>query len=127
MHDLTVFQSGLWTVRYHQNKKWYGPYPVSLLFDTSLSKITGTGTDNSGNYTLDGSFSIKTRRIGLAKTYESNTHNEAVTIQLTWNAKSMQFEGKWYDKTLKLFGENKFELKFVRIQQSLTNEECNNA
>ena len=49
--------------------------------------------------------------------------NESVTIQLIWNEKSEQFEGKWYGKTRKFHGEDKFELKFENIQPSLTNEE----
>ena len=59
-----------------------------------------------------------TRRIGLTKIYQKGTGNPAenlghtVTIQFEWNFRKRRFEGKWYVKTNKYSGNNKFRLKF---------------
>jgi hypothetical protein len=82
-------------------------------------KFTGSGSDDVGSFTIDGIYSIETRRIGLTKQYQRGTGNPSknyghpVTIQLTWNAHSLQFEGKYYAVTLE-YNEDKFELKFER-------------
>ncbi|CAF1539891.1 unnamed protein product, partial [Rotaria sordida] len=80
--------------------------------------ITGSGSDDIGTFTIDGIYSVETRRIGLTKTYTRGTGNQLenlghqVIIQLTWNVQNDQFEGKWYVQTSKYHGENRFELKF---------------
>jgi hypothetical protein len=81
-------------------------------------KVTGSGSDDIGTFTIDGIYSTTTLRIGLTKTYQKGTGNlfqnlgHQVTIQLTWNEKNQQFKGKWYVKTSKYRGEDKFRLKF---------------
>jgi hypothetical protein len=65
----------------------------------------------------------------LTKNYQAGTGNRAenlghhVTIQLIWNSDSHQFEGKWYVRTNKYHGEDKFELKFDGRQQQLSADE----
>jgi hypothetical protein len=117
-HDISAFQSGIWSSRYFQYGKWHGPYQFSLSFDPQSQKVTGSGSDDVGTFTIDGTYSMKTHRIGLTKTYQAGTGNRSenlghqVTIQLTWNAQNNQFQGKWYVQTNKYHGEDKFELSF---------------
>ncbi len=119
LDNVNPFQSGLWSSRYFQHKQWHGPHQFSVLFDSQAMKVTGSGSDDVGSFTIDGIYSIKTRRIGLTKRYLRGTGNPSanfghqVTIQLTWNAKNHQLEGIYYVITTK-YDENKFELKFDR-------------
>jgi hypothetical protein len=86
-------------------------------------KITGSGADDVGTFTIDGTYSVETRRIGLTKQYQAGNGNRSenlghqVTIQLTWHSDNHQFEGKWYVTTNKYRGEDKFELKFDGQEQ----------
>lgn len=113
-----MFKSGTWSSKYYQYRKWHGPFEFSLLFDLPSMKITGLGSDDVGKFTIEGIYSLKTRRIGLIKTYTKRTGNprenlgHRVTIQLEWNPEKNVFEGKWYVQTRKYHGENKFELKY---------------
>jgi hypothetical protein len=122
-YDANAYQSGIWSSRYFQYKRWHGPYQLTLSFDPQSMKVTGSGSDNVGTFIVDGIYSIKTGRIGLIKTYQAGTGNplenlgHKVTIQLTWNTQNNQFEGKWYVQTSKYHGENKFELKLDKQQQ----------
>ncbi len=81
--------------------------------------ITGSGVDDIGLFTVDGTYSVEPCRIGLTKKYQASIGNRSenlghqVTIQLAWNAQNDQFEGKWYVQTSKYHGEDKFELKFI--------------
>ncbi len=117
-YGVNPFQSGIWSSRYFQYTRWHGPYQFSLLFDPQSMKVTGSGSDDVGTFTIDGTYSTETSRIALTKTYQAGTGNRSenlghqVTIQLTWNAQNNQFEGKWYVQTNKYHGEDKFELKF---------------
>ncbi len=117
-YDISAFQSGIWSSRYFQYGKWHGPYQFSLSFDPQSEKVTGSGSDDVGTFTVDGIYSAETGRLGLTKSYQSGTGHRLenlghqVTIQLTWNAQNNQFEGKWYVQTNKYYGEDKFELKF---------------
>ncbi|CAF4295133.1 unnamed protein product, partial [Adineta steineri] len=69
-------------------------------------------------FTINGIYSHETSRLGLSKKYQLGTGNKTenlghtVTIQLTWNKTSNQFEGKWYVQTNKYRGNDKFQLKF---------------
>jgi hypothetical protein len=91
-------------------------------------KVTGWGSDNIGTFSIDGTYSVKTNRIGLTKLYQSGTGNPSenlghqVTIQVAWNEQNYQFEGKWYVQTSKYRGEDKFELKFTEELLSTSNE-----
>ncbi|CAF1207688.1 unnamed protein product [Rotaria sp. Silwood1] len=120
-----IFQSGIWSSRYYQYKRWHGPHQLSLKFDALEMTVNGTGRDDVGQYQITGIYSTKTQRLGLTKKYQSGTGNSAqnlghnVTIQLYWNPNSKQFEGKWYVQTAKYHGEDKFELKLSK--QQLTN------
>ncbi|CAF2519169.1 unnamed protein product [Rotaria sp. Silwood2] len=116
--DINIFKSGYWKSQYFQYGNWHGSHRFSLTFNDLSMNITGSGSDDVGTFTIHGTYSVKTRRIGLTKTYKKGTGNPSqnlghqVTIQLTWNAQNNQFEGKWYVQTSKYYGENKFELKF---------------
>lgn len=80
--------------------------------------VTGGGSDSIGTYTIEGHYSYQTRRIGITKAYQLGTGcssenlGHSVTIQLEWNVNLSHFEGKWYVRTQKYVGEDKFELKF---------------
>lgn len=114
------FESGIWTSRYYQYGTWHGPQELFLSFDPQMTKITGSGWDDVGQFTVEGTFSEITRRIGLTKTYKAGTGNElqnlghTVVIQLNENVHSHLFEGKWFVQTSKYHGEDKFNLKFER-------------
>lgn len=116
--DYHQFQPGIWSSRYHQYGRWHGPYPSKFLFDSNTLKVTGAGSDDVGKYIIKGIFSNQTNRMGLTKTYKIGTGNPTqnlghdVIIQMAWNAHKHQFEGKWYVKTSKYSGSDKFELKF---------------
>jgi hypothetical protein len=121
--DFNPFQSGNWTSRRFVQKKWKDRHPLSLSFDSQSTKVTGSGTDYIGTFTIDGVYSVKTRRMGLTKQYAVGTSNSLQnlghisTYQVTWNSESQQFEGKWYVHTVKCKDEGKFELKFGEHQQ----------
>lgn len=112
------FESGPWSSRYYQYSAWHGPHALTLNFDRGMSTIRGEGTDDVGNYTVEGVFSIETHRMGLTKTYRAGTGNSrenfghSVTLQLAWNPANEQFEGKWFIQTARYRGEDKFQLKF---------------
>ncbi|CAF4225525.1 unnamed protein product, partial [Rotaria sordida] len=122
-YGISPFQSGIWSSRYFQYGRWHGPCQFSLSFDQQSMKVTGSGTDDVGTFTIDGIYSSKTHRIGLTKTYQRGTGNPSenlghrVIIQLTWNAQNNQFEGKWYVQKNRYHGEAKFELVFNGEQQ----------
>jgi hypothetical protein len=91
-------------------------------------KVTGWGSDNIGTFSIDSNYSVKTNRSGLTKIYQSGTGNPSenlgheMIIQLIWNEKNHQFEGKWYVQTSKYRGKDKFELKFTEQLLSTSNE-----
>jgi hypothetical protein len=88
-------------------------------------KVTSSDTDDFSTYSLNGTYSLKTRRIGLTQTHELNMDSSTkhtVLIDLICNAKTEQFEGKWYEQRNKI--QDKFELKFEKIQQSLAIDGC---
>jgi hypothetical protein len=113
-----IFPSGHWVSRYFQYERWYGPHTFSLFFNHHELKVTGSGIDNVGAFSIDGIYSLNTRRIGLTKMYQKGTGNRSenlghkVIIQLEWNFEKRQFEGKWYVHTNKYHGKDKFTLKF---------------
>lgn len=116
--DISMFKSGYWKSRYFQYRRWHGPCRFSLSFENSSMKVTGSGSDDVGVFIINGIYSMETSRLALTKKYQAGTGNRTenlghqVTIQLTWNAQTDQFEGKWYVQTSKYRGEDKFELKF---------------
>ncbi|UJR06977.1 hypothetical protein I4U23_011265 [Adineta vaga] len=112
------FENGIWSLRYHQYNKWHGPYNLALTFNHSLDEITGRGTDDVGDFTINGVFSSINLRLDLIQTYKKGTGdpNENLghtsTIQMTWNSTKNQFEGTWYVQTYKYSGNGIFELRF---------------
>ncbi len=105
---------------YFHYEKWHGPHIFSLSFDHQELKVTGRGIDDVGTFSIDGIYSLNTRRIGFTKKYQKGKGNlsenigHTVIIQLEWNLKKRQFDGKWYVRTKKYHGEDRFELKFDR-------------
>jgi hypothetical protein len=85
-------------------------------------KVTGSGFDDIGMYTIDGVYSTHSRRMGLTKTYQAGTGNlsqnlgHKVTIQLEWNRNTNQFEGQWYVRTRNFKGSGDFTLKLNKQQ-----------
>jgi len=84
-------------------------------------KVRGSGSDDIGIFKIHGIYSNKTNEISLIKRYQPNTGDpsenfeHAVSIELTWNEDSEQFEGKWYVETSEYHGQNAFELIFDRL------------
>lgn len=119
-YEKVCFETGIWSSRYCQYNKWHGPYQLSLLFDRTLSKVNGHGTDDVGAFVVDGMYSSETQQITLTKVYKQGTGDptenfgHTVAIQLTWNSNHNQFEGKWLVQTSNYHGEDKFELKFEK-------------
>lgn len=118
--DLNLFQSGIWRSQYYQYSKWHGPQELQLTFDSLQSKVTGSGSDNIGVYSINGIYSTQSRRMGLTKTYQLGTGNPLenlghdVTIQVEWNRYNQQFEGKWYVRTNKFRGSGDFKLTYIQ-------------
>ncbi|CAF1403845.1 unnamed protein product [Adineta steineri] len=81
-------------------------------------KVTGSGSDDIGVFTIDGTYSTETNRIDLIKTYQLGTGNSLenfghqVTIQLTWDKTNSQFEGTWNIETDRYCDNGICELKF---------------
>ena len=129
--DLNQFELGLWSSRYYQYDTRHVLHRFWLIFDPETWKVTGSGSDDVGTYTIDGIYSIKTYRIGLTKIYQKETgdpqqnlgHN--VTIQLCWNSIRRQFEGKWFVQTNKYNDGNKFELKLEKSSKAIQWEDFN--
>ena len=122
---VNLFQSGLWSSRYFQDKSWHGPHQLSLSFDPQSMKVIGTGIDDVGNFTIDGIYSFDTNRIGLTKTYVRGTGDKKrnlghqVIIQLTWNTNNHQFEGKWFIMLPNYQRTDDFELKFHELPSNV--------
>jgi hypothetical protein len=116
--DIAIFKSGYWSSRYFQFGAWHGPDSFLLSFEAISFKVTGYGSDEVGTFTINGNYSNKTGRMNLIKKYQLGTGDPTgnlghqVTIQLAWNAKTCQFEGKWCVRTKSYYGKDKFELKF---------------
>jgi len=121
------FPSGYWNSRYYQYNSWHGPHIFTLSFDPQTLKVTGSGADDVGKFTIDGSYSVNTGRCALTKSYQWATGNQwenlgqQVTIQLTWNVGQDKFVGKWYVRTNKFSGENEFELEFDKTYGKAVN------
>jgi hypothetical protein len=132
IYDINAFQSGVWSSRHYQYKRWHGPHQLSLSFDTESMEVTGAGSDDVGAFTIDGVYSVTANRIGLTKIYQRDTGNSVekvghkVIIQLTWNELKYQFEGKWYIRTNHRKDEDVFELKFIEELQPFGFENGNN-
>jgi hypothetical protein len=83
-------------------------------------KVTASGSDDVGVFTIDGTYSTETNRIDLTKTYllgtgdSSKNSGHQVTIQLIWNTQNDQFEGKWSVQTSIFYDDAVFELRFCR-------------
>jgi hypothetical protein len=124
---LVPFVSGIWSSQYYQYEKWHGPHFLRLDFELHTSKITGSGSDDVGKYSIEGIYSVKSNRIGLIKTYRKGTGDpkqnlgHRVTIQLAWNSNLRIFQGKWYVWTYKYGEQDKFHLEFaIDHRQNLT-------
>jgi len=115
-YDTNLFQSGLWSYRYLQLGMWCGPNQMTLLFDCQFSKITGSGTDSIGTFSINGTYSMKTGRIALTKSYPLDTMNHQIIIQLEWNIEKRLFEGKQFIRNEKYREVNQFELKYIKHQ-----------
>lgn len=121
-YDINLFQSGIWSYRYLQLGTWHGPTHMSLSFDSQFLKITGSGADSTGAFTIDGTYSMKTGRVGLTKSYQFDAGNRlenshrSIIIQLEWDAERRQFIGKQYVRNKKHREVNKFEMKLTKQQ-----------
>jgi hypothetical protein len=84
-------------------------------------KVTGSGSDDVGVFTIDGIYSTESNRIDLTKTYQLGTDNSSenlgnqVTIQLIWNCSDHQFKGKLSAQTSRYDDDTEFELEFCGV------------
>lgn len=114
-----VFRSGSWAARSLQLDAWIGPYNYTITFESSSLKITGSGLDDVGTFLITGAYSKETSRILLIKAYQLGTGDplknfgHRVWVQLTWNDKNSQFEGKWHVRSKVYCGKGLFELKYT--------------
>lgn len=120
---MNPFTTGVWSFQYYQYRKWRGPFRVEISFNHSIA--VGKGTDDVGDFTLDGTFSWTSKRLALTQTYvkgtgdpKENLGHQSI-IQLEWNADTNQFEGMWYVRTHKYRGSGKFQLKLGENLTSL--------
>ena len=110
------FNSGRWSSQYRQDGTLHGPHQCSLTFDDETAYVTGEGTDDIGQFIVDGTFSVNTHRMPLTKLYRVDTDNApglvwlTVTLQLTWDSDTARFKGKWYKIASRYRGEGKCEL-----------------
>jgi hypothetical protein len=124
--DINLFQSGLWTGQYFQANEWH-TYQLSLVFNKQALTVSGSGTDDVGTFSIDGIYSINSRRIAFTKKYERDTENPSenfghtVTVQAKWNSTEGQFEGKWYVEVNKYRAKNKFQLSYNKQQSPSIN------
>ncbi|CAF4357523.1 unnamed protein product [Rotaria sp. Silwood2] len=111
-----TFSTGLWSSRHYRYYKWYGPHQIFLSFNSRSMTVTGSGQDDIGIFDIEGIYSYRNRRIGLRKIYRSDKFDELtkseheIIIQLIWNDKAKQFQGKWYDDTKSSKEKGVFEL-----------------
>ncbi|CAF4192369.1 unnamed protein product, partial [Adineta steineri] len=49
----SLFSSGQWMSRYFQYKQWHGPHLFSLFFNHKQQKVTGSGEDDVGEFSID--------------------------------------------------------------------------
>ncbi|UJR19179.1 hypothetical protein I4U23_022309 [Adineta vaga] len=119
------FKTGIWSFNYYQYGKSHGPYRMSLQFNHSSSIVTGRGTYDVGDFTMDGVFSSENFRLGINQRYIEGTGdaNENLghtsILQMAWNSNQNQFEGKWYVKTHKYTGNGNFHLRFEKTAMPL--------
>lgn len=124
-NDIDPFETGTWSLLYQQYGRWHGPYQLSLSFKHSSGKVTGHGSDDVGDFTIDGIFSSKNLRLGLTQKYKAGTGNPSENlghisiIQLQWNSSKNEFDGKWYVKTYKYSGNGHFKLRLEESSTSL--------
>jgi len=124
-NEIDPFETGTWSFLYKQYGTWHGPYQLPLSFNHSSGKVTGHGTDDVGDFTIDGTFSSANLRLGLTQKYKAGTGNprenlgHTSIIQLKWNSSKNEFDGKWYVNTYKYSGNGYFKLKFEESLASL--------
>ncbi|CAF1950149.1 unnamed protein product [Rotaria magnacalcarata] len=123
-YEEDYFNNGDWLSRYHQYGRWNGPHRMSLVFDRNTNRVTGNGSDNVGKFIIDGTFSLENQRVAMVKTYELGTGDpkenfgHTVDLQMTWNSKNGQFEGKWCVNANHYRGEDNFEMKYADISKT---------
>eukprot|EP01084_Bolivina_argentea_P189873 326426_1 len=108
-----LFMSGDYNGYYTYKRKTnvvekHHPTNVNLEFVQQQQEIIGSGTDNVGDYTMNGVYSINTLRIALRKKYIQGTGNSIlrdgtsgnkghfVEIRLQYDPEISQFVGQWY-------------------------------
>lgn len=117
-YSYEVLRNGRWSSRYQQYGSWHGPFIMSLNFDPVATTVRGYGSDDVGQFSIDGQCSNQSTNISLIKRYKSGTGNPSenfghqVTMNLTWNQKTGQFEGQWSVDVSRYRGNGKMELKF---------------
>lgn len=108
-----IFQSGYWNTRYYRNNAWITHHGMNLVFDPQTSKVTGSGSDDQGAFTVEGVYSSATHRLGVTKTYSAgvtDTTPSPQTIQLTWDSEQKKFVGKWHDTSSFFKKDGDFEM-----------------
>ena len=109
-NDQNPFITGLYSGCYDQGQDEHNMKAFRLRFDQETETVQGNGTDNVGNYTIDGIYSNRTKRIALNKTYIRGTGNaeqnlgHTVKVLLEFDIKRNEFQGDYHVKTKKYEG-----------------------
>ncbi|CAF4081729.1 unnamed protein product [Adineta steineri] len=99
VQEANRFQSGTWSIEYYHNEEWYGPFQITLSFNSQSMQVTGSGSDNVGILTMNGVYSAVLEQINITKKYQLGTgdpienKDHEVKIQLRWHSTNQQFEG----------------------------------
>ncbi|CAF0935635.1 unnamed protein product [Adineta steineri] len=99
VQEANRFQSGTWSIEYYHNEGWYGPFQITLSFNSQSMQVTGSGSDNVGIFTLNGVYSAISEQINMTKKYQLGTGDpienkgHEVKMQLRWQSTNQQFEG----------------------------------
>ncbi|CAF0986924.1 unnamed protein product [Adineta steineri] len=99
VQEANRFQSGTWSIEYYHNEEWYGPFQITLSFNSQSMQVTGSGSDNVGIFALNGVYSAVLEQINITKKYQLGTGDpienkgHEVKMQLRWHSINHQFEG----------------------------------
>ena len=112
----TIFRPGSFSGYALKDGVWRGSEHFVLVFYPQAGQtVFGKGTDDSGMFTVTGTFSPRTLRMAFDKQYQAGSADAArkpgarSTIQVQYNPRTQNFEGKSYSK----IGQERHEANYV--------------
>lgn len=113
-----IFRPGSYSSYYIKDGSLRGPYNLVLgFYPTGDHIVYGKGNDDVGQFIIKGTYSPRTLRMGLEKRYQKGTGDSSanfghtMTIQVQWNERTQNFDGKYYLKTGKYRDEHKYIIR----------------